>query len=421
MVLESDGRTFRLDLHHRFTVISGLEPPERRSLVQALVTAMGTGRPGLHLEIATDDERHLAVFRPPGKAAVVVDVDEAADVTATFAGPGGRPDLTASCGVARGEEARRLVLAPADLESRSSVEQRIGALARVDQARLWEVAEKVTEREQELADLGGETDDLEPELVAAVDAHHRAFEAAQAEQQRRQRVWLLFGANAALLALPVAVLIGWWLAIPLLVLAGGMTAWSARQWQAVEKARRDEREALDAAGADSFMAFQLARVERVLGTEDRRRRLTDAAAAHRAAMAEWGLLAGIISVDWAIAHRDDVREAAVRHREGDARRNKMAASQSPVEESAVEPLARLRDSLGVRSIGRSTEESLPLICDDPLVDLPASAKAPLLEELLAASKVRQVVFLTGDDEVAGWARVEALTDEIGLVEGAPVR
>jgi len=421
VVLESDGRTFRLDLHHRFTVISGLEPPERRSLVQALVTAMGTGRPGLHLEIATDDERHLAVFRPPGKAAVVVDVDEAADVTATFAGPGGRPDLTASCGVARGEEARRLVLAPADLESRSSVEQRIGALARVDQARLWEVAEKVTEREQELADLGGETDDLEPELVAAVDAHHRAFEAAQAEQQRRQRVWLLFGANAALLALPVAVLIGWWLAIPLLVLAGGMTAWSARQWQAVEKARRDEREALDAAGADSFMAFQLARVERVLGTEDRRRRLTDAAAAHRAAMAEWGLLAGIISVDWAIAHRDDVREAAVRHREGDARRNKTAASQSPVEESAVEPLARLRDSLGVRSIGRSTEESLPLICDDPLVDLPASAKAPLLEELLAASKVRQVVFLTGDDEVAAWARVEALTDEIGLVEGAPVR
>ena len=111
----------------------------------------------------------------------------------------------------------------------------------------------------------------------------------------------------------------------------------------------------------------------------------------------------------------------MRLRERDGRRNKMAASQPPVEESAVEPLARLRDNLGVRSIGRSTEESLPLVCDDPLVDLPASAKAPLLEELLAASTVRQVVFLTGDDEVAAWARVEALTGEIGLVEGAPVR
>ena len=282
MVLESDGRAFRLDLHQRFTVIGGLEPPERRSLVQALVAAMGTGRPGLHLEIATDDGRQLAVFRPPGQPAVVVDVDEAADVTTTFAGPGGRPDLAASCGVARGEEASRLVLGPADLESRSSVEQRIGALARVDQARLWEVAEKVTERERELAELGGEAEDLEPELVAAVDAHHRAFETAQAEQQRRQRVWLLFGANAALLALPVAVLLGWWLAVPLLVLAGGMTAWSARQWRAVETARRDEREALEAAGAESFMAFQLARVERVLGTEGHRRRLADAAAAHRA-------------------------------------------------------------------------------------------------------------------------------------------
>ncbi len=169
------------------------------------------------------------------------------------------------------------------------------------------------------------------------------------------------------------------------------------------------------------MAFQLARVERVLGTEDRRRQLTDAAAAHRAALAEWGLLAGTIGVDWAIAHRDDVRDAAMRLRERDGQRNKVAALQPPVEESAVEPLARLRDNLGVRSIGRSVEESLPLVCDDPLVDLPASAKAPLLEELSAASTFRQVIFLTGDDEVAAWARVEALTGEIGLVEGAPVR
>ncbi len=421
MVLESDGRAFRLDLHDRFTVISGLEPAERRSLVQALVTAMGTGRPGLHLEIATDDERHLAVFRPPGQPALVVDVDEATDVTTTFSGPGGRPDLAASCGVPRGEEARRLVLGPGDLESRSSVEERIAVLARVDQARLWEVADKVAEREQELADVGDETDDLEPELVAAVDARHRAFEAAQAEQQRRQRVWLLFGANAALLALPVALLVGWWLSLPLLVLAVAMTASSARQWRAVEQARREERDALDAAGADSFMAFQLARVERVLGTEDRLRRVTDAAAAHRAAMAEWGLLAGAITVEWAIAHRDEVRDAAERLREGEVRRNKLATSQPPVEEGAVEPLARLRDSLGVRSIGRSTEESLPLICDDPLVDLARTAKAPLLEELLEASKFRQVVFLTGDTEVADWARVEALTGEIGLVEGAPVR
>jgi hypothetical protein len=420
VVLESDGRAFRLDLHPRFAVVSGLEPAERRSLTQALVTAIGPGRRGLHLEVRADDDRHLAVFRPPGRPARVVDVDHAVDVTATFADVDGRPDLAASCGVVRGEATKRMVLGPDDLESRSSVEDRVATLARLDQARLWEVADKVNERAHELAEVAGDVDDLDPGLVATVDDRHRAFEAAQAEQQRRQRVWLLFGANAALLALPVAALVGWWLAVPLLILAGVMTAWSARQWQVVEQARRAEQEALDEAGAGSFMAFQIARVERVMGSESRRRQMTDAAAAHRAALAEWGLLAGTIEVEWALAHRNEVRDAAAARRRSEDR-SPMAAVRPAVDEAAAEALTRLRANLGIRSVGRPTSESLPLICDDPLVDLDPAAKPAMLEELVEASRSRQVIFLTGDPDIAAWSRVEALTGEVGLVEGAPVR
>lgn len=419
MVLESDGRSFQLDLHEQFTVVAGLEPAERRSLTQALVSAMGPGRAGLHLEAVTDTGRHLAVFRPPGLPARVIDVDEAKDVSAAFAGSDGRPDLAGACGVTKGEEAQTFVLTAADLESRSSVERRIVGLARVDQGRVWEVASKVEEREAALAVLGGDPDDVEPELLSAVDDRHRAFEAAQAEHERAQRVWLLFGANAVLLALPVAILVGWWAAFPILAAAVAMTAWSFRQWRTVEHARDAEHEALEKAGARSYMAFQIARLDRVLDSENHHREMGDAAAAHRAALAEWELLAGDVELTWALAHRDEIKEAARRLRANATRENPMALTLSPAEEGTAEHLARLRSRLAVTQ--PQSPESLPLFCDDPLIELRQEVKPSILEELVRASENRQVVLLTGDPDVAAWARVEALTGEVGLVEAAPVR
>ncbi len=378
MVLESDGRSFQLDLHEQFTVVAGLGPAERRSLTQALVSAMGPGRAGLHLEAVTDTGRHLAVFRPPGLPARVIDVDEARDVSAEFAGSDGRPDLAGACGVT-----------------------------------------KVEEREAALAVLGGDPDDVEPELLSAVDDRHRAFEAAQAEHERAQRVWLLFGANAVLLTLPVAVLVGWWAAFPILAAAAAMTAWSFRQWRTVEHGRDAEHEALEQAGARSYMAFQIARLDRVLDSENHRREMSDAAAAHRAALAEWELLAGDVELTWALAHRDEIKEAARRLRANATRENPMALTLSPAEEGTAEHLARLRSRLALTQ--PQSPESLPMFCDDPLIELRQEVKPSILEELVRASEDRQVVLLTGDPDVAAWARVEALTGEVGLVEAAPVR
>jgi hypothetical protein len=146
-----------------------------------------------------------------------------------------------------------------------------------------------------------------------------------------------------------------------------------------------------------------------------------ARSAHHAALAEWGLLAGDMPVSWYLDHRNAVEAAALQLRSGPDRRDEMASSPTAEEDHGAERLARLNERLAEPAGADGSTESLPAFCDDPLVELDADAKPPLLEALVAASSRRQVILLTGDPDVAEWARVEALTGEVGLVEAAPVR
>ncbi|MCD9625718.1 hypothetical protein [Rhabdothermincola salaria] len=417
VVIEADGRRFHLDMHPGLTVVSGLDRVARRSLGRAIVSTLGTGRPGLHAEVLTDDGHHLAVFRPPSSPVRVVDVDSARDITGDVAPDGGPPDLLAHFGVGPTEAPAVVLMGPRDLETRSVVEQRILELAHVDQHRLWDVADKVAERAAQLSQLGGEPEELDSVLVEEIDRRHRAFEAAQAEHERAQRVWLLFGANAGLMAAPVAVAAGWAAAIPFLGAAAAMTAWSAHEWRVVEAARREESAALEEAGATSYLAFQLARVDRALGTEAHRRRLGQLVGAHRAALQEWRLLAGDTDVEWADQHRREILGTAQRLRDA-ARAGAPSPAVMPGDETARDRLDRLRVRLAVRPSGG---ESVPLVCDDPFIEVDPGAKPPLLEALVECARQRQVILLTDDAEVTTWARVERLTGDVELVEHAPVR
>jgi hypothetical protein len=77
-------------------------------------------------------------------------------------------------------------------------------------------------------------------------------------------------------------------------------------------------------------------------------------------------------------------------------------------------VARLAE---LRRIG-GAGESLPLILDDPLVDLDRTAKPALLELISHASGSPQLVYLTDDEDVASWARLEALTGALSIIEPA---
>ena len=54
-------------------MVCGVGALERDGLVGEFVGSLGSARPGVHLEVCTDDDRHLAVFRPMGAAHRVVD------------------------------------------------------------------------------------------------------------------------------------------------------------------------------------------------------------------------------------------------------------------------------------------------------------------------------------------------------------
>ena len=66
LVIEAGDDTFSLDLHRRMTVIAGVGRLEREGLITELIGALGRGRSGVHLEIASDAGARYAIFRPAG-------------------------------------------------------------------------------------------------------------------------------------------------------------------------------------------------------------------------------------------------------------------------------------------------------------------------------------------------------------------
>jgi hypothetical protein len=231
-------------------------------------------------------------------------------------------------------------------------------------------------------------------------------------------VSLLVGANAAAGAL-LLVMFGWFaLAVPFLLLAVGMTAYSARYWQRMQRAAEEEERALQAAGAQSYMTFQINRVNGLLANDHHRKQMMKAAEYHRAAVAEWQLLAGEVPVDWALEYERQIRTAASKLRDTVGMRNPMAVTMSRAETTTADLThALLRRLSQVRSLGAGGE-SFPIFLDEPFTRVPKELKPELLGVLLDASQKQQVIFLTEDEDVAAWARLEALAEHLTLVEPA---
>jgi hypothetical protein len=144
-----------------------------------------------------------------------------------------------------------------------------------------------------------------------------------------------------------------------------------------------------------------------------------AAEAHRAALAQWRLIAGDIPVSWALEHRAEIRAAAREHQQSRSV-GRVVATAPEVTTEVVRDLGHaLLARLGeLRSMGPGGE-SFPVILDEPFDEVPADAKPELLSTLERASSDQQIILLTEDPEVAGWARVEATTGDLSLVEPAP--
>jgi hypothetical protein len=422
LAIEAGDATFALTFDPHLTVIAGVGKLERDGLIGELLGALGAGRSGVHLEITSDAGARYTVRRPGSGPHQVIDVASGQDATAEFTTADGTVNVLAKAGLSVEAASEGMRLTESDLTSRSEQEERILQLAHVDQARLWDVAAKVKDREAVVARSAAEIGEPEDAAIfAEIERRHAAFEAAQAEHDQARRVALLVGANAAVLACLLGLLWGPVATLPFLVLAAGLVAYSIMFWRRMDRARRQEDEAVEAAGAASYLTFQIHRVNGLLANDQHRRRMMRAAEDHRGALAEWELLAGQIPVDWALEHRGAIRQAAARLRDAMVVRNPMAAA-TTLESSTRADLAHalLHQLNRARSLGGGNE-SFPLLVDEPFGRIDDDAKAELLGLLLKSSAHQQVILLTEDEAIASWARTEALTGHLCLIEPAARR
>jgi len=422
VIIEAGGGTFTLDLHPRLSVIAGLGPPERDSLISEIIGALGGSRTGVHLELRDATGRHLAVFRPKGERHRVIDVTTAEDVSHEFVGPGGQIDLLSRSGLDANTARAHLIVGPRQFATVDPIGERITLLAAVDQRQLWAAADRVTGvvDEPEPAPFGLALDPApeSPEVVDKVEELHDEFEAAVAKESRIHKLTYRVGATTAVLAVPAA-LIAPMLSLPLLLATGVSMAVSVVAQRRITSAAMAEQEALSEAGAQSYLGFPLERVNTMLSTVETKKKATAAAGDGRRAAEAWHELAGDISPEWALAHREEIVAAALLQR-GASPLNGTEETYTPVEGGLAANLAHalVTHLSDVRKMGPEGE-SLPLLLDDPFLALDPSVKPALLELLSRSAGSPQVIFLTNDPDVLTWARLEALTGEIGILEAAP--
>jgi hypothetical protein len=179
------------------------------------------------------------------------------------------------------------------------------------------------------------------------------------------------------------------------------------------RARGARDEALSRAGKQSYIGFQLQRVDRMLDGQKSLARVAMASEEQRLATSAWRRIAGEISPAWALQNRKAIEGLSARLD---------SDSNGPAVRPDVDP-AELAHWLAarfttLRRVGPPAE-SVPLIMDDPLLGIEAGVKQWVLELVGRSAGSPQVVFLTSDPDVAAWARVEAIAGHLSVLEPAP--
>ncbi len=418
LILEAGQNAVTVRFHPRLTVIARVGRQERDMLVTELLGSLSGGRPGAHLELVDDRGRRLALIRPAnGGADRVLEVDTGDDVTHEFLTSSGKPDLLALAGLTTGDARRLCRLTAAELAVESQGDTLVTGLAALDQASLWAAAGRVVTAERALVResqaAGAEAED--GPLIEEIERRHAAFERAQ-QQNESVRHHGIFIGGACVPAAGVARfvlhnLIG---ALAFAAVAVLTTLVSILFRRRMEAARRAEAEALAKAGKESYIGFQLQRVDRMLDGQQSLARIATASEEQRRAVDAWRTLAGDISAEWAFEHRDAIEGLSLRLRGRGPGHGGVHPDIDPAE--LAHWLAARFTAL--RRVG-TTGESLPLILDDPLLGVDAGVKQWILELIGRSAGSPQVVYLTSDPDVAAWARMEAMAGHLSVLEPAP--
>jgi hypothetical protein len=420
LILEAGPNAVTVRFHPRLTVIAGVGQPERESLIGELLGALAGARGGAHLEVIDDQGRRLAVMRPEAGDDRVMESETGRDVSAEFERPDSRIDLLAHFGLTLESARRRSRLSATDVAAVSRSDTLVSSLAAVDQVKLWSAAERVRDTDAQLkveAEALGAAPEDAP-VIEEIERRHQDFEAAQRRHEDVRHHGIFVGGACALAAVP-AYLLQRFYAVPFVAVAMVTTLVSILYRRRMELAQRAEHEALAAAGAKSYIGFHLQRVHGLLEGAQNRQRLAQIAEEHRRAAEAWAGLAGEVPVEWALTMRERILTVARRMEEegraAEGRAGRPSLRHVDPADLAHSFVSRLAD---LRHAGASGE-SIPLILDEPLSGVDASVKQWMLELVGRSAGTPQVVYLTEDDDVAAWARMEAMAGHLAVIEPSP--
>ena len=416
LVIDSGEHTFAADFHPKLTVIGGLDSASREALAGEVIDSLAGARPGVHLELRSRG-RDLTVFRPAGGRHRVIDTESVSDVTEEFLGNDGTIDLFASVGVDRTLARNTIRLTRDDLALRGAADEFVARLASADQGELWEAARNLKTANEVLEQVSSDagTSSTDVALVDAVEQKHAALVDATESYERIRLISLTIadiGAIAGLYVLFAQEGNG----LPFFVLALLGVALGVFYRRNVKLAKVAEREVLTAAGADDYAAFHLERVSALLDSDNERRKFMATVGEHRHAVQRWEAVAGDVSLTFALEHQTKIRAAADLQR-GVGSMQFLSEDTPMVSPDVTAELAQalLNRIEAVRALTGSAE-TLPLIVDDPFSGLEPTMKPMLLEMLSTSAGSPQLIVLTADEDVTSWARVEALTGELAVVE-----
>lgn len=415
---DAERNTVTIGFHPQLTVIAGVGRLEREGLMNELVGALGSSRSGVHAELTTDSGRQMAIFRPARARHRVIDIDNAKDITPLFTTAGGDIDILAGAGLDTRTARRRIRVTSGDLTTRSQTDNILRRLSAIDPVELWSTAERVriTEDQLQAEAESVKVNAEDAEAVQRIEARHQTFVETKRRAELLRKMSFFCAAFGALAAVPLAKYGGTVTAMPVIMAAAVVTMLSFRQFKKLEEAEVAEREALKAAGAQSYLGFHLQRVNGLLANDQHRRRLMRAAEEHRQSLDLWKSLVGDVEVAWVLERRELI-ENMTRQRISFTQTAAMLAPDIQDVETADLAQTLIDRLTDARSLGPAGE-SLPLVIDDALRELPRASKPPLLELILRASKEQQIIFLTEDPEVSAWARLEAMTGELTVLEPA---
>ena len=417
LIIEAGDNTFALDFHPRLTIVGGVGRLERDGLVNELVGALGSTRSGVHLELEADNQKRFAIFRPHGATHRVVDVENAVEVTSQFSDSEGRVDLLDRAGLDARTAKAVMRFGASDLISTSDRDKLIRRLSQTNQNELWVAAEALRSAQRRLDEeaeaVGSNAEDAE--VIEHIEERHAEHEARQALFEKVRGTTFLLGGFLALAIVPAMLSLGILAAGVLGVIAMLTVLSSAATWRIAERARIAEEHALANAGAQSYLGFHLQRVNGLLSSDQARRRLMQAAEEHREALRRWGVVAGDVEVDWVLKNREHIDNAVQLRNDVIGKGGFSAENAEDAERAssmAQSLIARLEE---LRTLGHGAER-FPAILDEPYSAVDSTVKPSMLELLVRASEHQQIILLTDDPEVRDWARVEAMTGALTLVE-----